>query len=255
MAGTASTVDIRDVPLSKGTISGENFQIRINSAEERVLADGELDNWYSDLSILEEGKEVLRRTIAVNAPLTYRGIVFYQTSFADGAKFTLTHKGNQSTVFLQENGGNYFQVPGEDLFILLGDIQSTAKDEGIAYQVLSNRGTTIQKTGLIKPGQTEEIQSNIQLHCDGLAGFTGIQVKKDPGIPLVWLAFGLLLLGLFLTFYWRTVTIHGLIKPGSARLQMGITSDKRLKETVELDRKVAAIRTSLADGRRKGEER
>ena len=35
----------------------------------------------------------------------------------------------------------------------------------------------------------------------GIASWSGMVVKNDPGQPLIWIAFGLLISGLVLTFY------------------------------------------------------
>ena len=71
MEGAGNTIPIQTIQLSKGTIS-ETFSVRINSAEDRMLPNGERDNWYTDLSILENGQEVARKTLSVNHPYVYK---------------------------------------------------------------------------------------------------------------------------------------------------------------------------------------
>jgi cytochrome c biogenesis protein len=224
MAGEGDTVPIRGIEVNKGKIN-ENFSIKINSAEDRILENGERDNWYTDLSVLEGGKEVARETISVNHPMTYKGVTFYQASYASGAKFTVDLKGQKIPVVLQSRGGNYFQAPGTDLFLILAAMKTDPKESVILYQVF--KGNQQVKMGQMTPGQSDNIENTYTLTFDAPAGYTGLQVKKDPGVHIVWLGSGLLMLGLILSFYWRAVTISGIIeKQGEYVLTMGALTGK-----------------------------
>ena len=55
------------------------------------------------------------------------------------------------------------------------------------------------------------MQGTYRLTFDGLAGFSGLQVKKDPGVAVIWLGCGLLLGGLLLAFYWQPLVISGIL--------------------------------------------
>jgi cytochrome c biogenesis protein len=73
--------------------------------------------FQSELVIIENGKEVLKKNIEVNSPLTYKGITFYQSSYgmvpnANGY-FILGIKpsgGQQNTLSLRF--GDRFEIPG-----------------------------------------------------------------------------------------------------------------------------------------------
>ncbi|MBP1760353.1 MAG: ResB protein required for cytochrome c biosynthesis [Firmicutes bacterium] len=188
MAGEGDTVPIRSIDVSKGKVS-ENFSVKINSVEDRILENGERDNWYSDLSILDAGKEVARQTISVNHPLSYKGVTFYQSSYAPGAMFTVDFKGQKIPV-----------------------MKTDPKEPVILYQVFKGNGQQPIKMGQLTPGQSENIQNTYTLTFDKTSGFTGLQVKKDPGVFIVWLGCGLLMLGLLLSFYWRPITFMGIIE-------------------------------------------
>lgn len=231
-AGVGDTLSIKDIELNKGTVT-ENFQIQINSVEDRMLANGERDNWYTDLSILESGKEVARQTLSVNHPFTYKGITFYQANFAQGGKFTVEMKGQKTPIILQNQGGNYYQVPGTDLFVILSALKPDKNQPVILYQVYKGNSPQPIKMGQMSKGQTDTIENTFNLTFDGLAGYTGLQVKKDPGVTVVWLGSALLMLGLILSFYLRPITISGIIeKDREATLTIGASSGK-LKSRAE----------------------
>jgi cytochrome c biogenesis protein len=210
-AGEGETVLIRNIEISKGKVN-ENFSIKVNSAEDKILDNGERDNWYSDLSIIESGKEVARQTISVNHPLSYKGVTFYQSSYAPGAKFTVDLKGQKIPVVLQSRGGNYFQAPGTDLFLVLAAMKTDPKEPVILYQVYQGNKQEPVKMGQLTLGQSENVQDTYTLTFDSMAGFTGLQVKKDPGVTVVWIGSALLMLGLILSFYWRPVTLSGIVE-------------------------------------------
>lgn len=228
MAGAGDTVPIQSIEVSKGKVN-ENFSVRINSAEDRLKANGERDNWYTDLSILASGKEVARQTISVNHPFSYQGVTFYQSNFAQGGKFTVDMKGQKIPVVLQNQGGNYFQAPGTDLYLILSAMKPDPKEPIILYQVYKGNSQQPIKMGQMKLGQSDSIENSYNLTFDGLSGYTGLQVKKDPGVDVVWLGSGLLMLGLILSFYWRPLTLSGILEWNSNKestLTLGTASGK-----------------------------
>jgi cytochrome c biogenesis protein len=58
------------------------WQIRANRFWIDYAADGRVKQFYSDLSILDQGQEVKRQTISVNHPLSYRGVTLYQADWS-----------------------------------------------------------------------------------------------------------------------------------------------------------------------------
>ena len=240
MAGTGELVPLDSINLDHGRVR-ENFSVRINSAEDRFLPNGERDNWYTDLSILENGKEVARQTLSVNHPFTYQGVTFYQASFANGVRFTANVKGQNLPLVLQEGGGNYFQAPGTDLYLIVSRVMRNGKQPAAVFQVYNAKGMQPVQTGQLTPGQTADILNRYRITMDGLAGYTGLQVKKDPGVPLIWFGSILLLAGLMLSFYWRPRVIAGLLERngvGAAELVLGAVSGKH---TDALSKELAEI--------------
>lgn len=77
------------------------FQVRCNSFEIDFFPTGAPKEFRSNLTIIDEGKEVLTSDIIVNKPLFYKGVYIYQASFGDGGSdvyFKLFHMdGSQET--------------------------------------------------------------------------------------------------------------------------------------------------------------
>ena len=72
---------ISAVPVRQGQNKDLNFGIRCNSFNVDYYETGAPKDYRSDLSVIRDGKEVVRKTIRVNDPLSYEGITFYQSSF------------------------------------------------------------------------------------------------------------------------------------------------------------------------------
>ena len=235
MEGAGKTIPIQAIEVSKGKVS-ETFSVRINSAEDRFLPNGERDNWYTDMSILENGQEVARKTLSVNHPFAYKGITFYQANFSNGAHFTADMSGQKTPVVLQDQGRSYFQAPGTDLYLVTTLATSSSQKPGVLYQVYKGTGADPIQTGQLKTGETIDVQGTYRLTFDGLAGFSGLQVKKDPGVAVIWLGCGLLLGGLLLAFYWQPLVISGIVQFENGKrgnLTVGALSGKMPESTRE----------------------
>ncbi|KLU60886.1 cytochrome c biogenesis protein CcsB [Peptococcaceae bacterium CEB3] len=229
MVGAGSTLSIQSI-MTEGRID-QNFNVRVNAAEKKYLPNGQLDNWFTDLSLLSPGGHVLvRKIISVNHPLTYRGITFYQSDFTSGVHLTADVRGKEQKVLLSEqNGYNYYYAPGTDLYFVVAQIAGNEQQPEMMYLVYNNNLRVVQQ-GTLSKGQTANIQGEYKVTLDGYAPFTGIQVKKDPGVGVVWLGSALLLVGLFLSFYWRPARVAGVLSHAEETkegiLALGMTAGK-----------------------------
>lgn len=216
-AGEGSLVPIQEINISQGQVK-DDFTVKVNSVEDRILPNGERDNWYTDVSIIESSQEVLRDELSVNHPLTYKGITFYQANYAPGVSLTVTMNGKQYPVTLQARGENYFNAPGTHLFLILAGINYEDRGPVMYYQVFDQVSEVAR--GNLTLGQAASILDTYTMTFDKITGFTGLQVKSDPGLWIVWLGCGLLMLGLFLSFYWRPVRIAGILNLNAEPLLM-----------------------------------
>lgn len=208
MASAGTSVPIKSVQVSKGAVTSD-FEILINSAEDRLQTNGQRDNWYTDLSIIENGKETIRQTISVNHPFTFKGVTLYQASFAKGVHLTAEVKDQKIPVILRDAGENYFKAPNTDLYLIATSINSDPLKPIINYEIYKGSDDQPIQTGKLTMGQTIDVQGQYKITLDSNAGFTGIQVKQDPGVIIIWLGCFLLMLGLFLSFYWRSMVVLG----------------------------------------------
>ena len=57
------------------------FAIRCDGAGQENYPDGTPRRWWSNLTVIENGREVQRKEIAVNEPLVYSGLRFFQSGY------------------------------------------------------------------------------------------------------------------------------------------------------------------------------
>lgn len=111
------------LPLYEGvpvSIPQGNFSIILDKFWIDYYENGKVKDYFSTLTIIDNGKSVLKKTIQVNSPLHYKGIWFYQDGNADA---NASHQ------------------------------------------------------------------------------YSGLQMAKDPGVNIVWVGSGLLMAGLFISFF------------------------------------------------------
>ncbi len=179
----------------------KDWAVRVNRFWIDYTPDGNIDQFYSDLSVVDkEGKEVDRKTIYVNEPLRYRGITFYQTDWSIAA------------IRVQINKSPVLQLPMAELDTggkgrLWGTWIPTKPDLSAGVSLLAKdlQGTLLiydtsgNLTSTARAGMSAKV-NGVTLKVVEVVGSTGLQIKSDPGIPMVYLGFGLLMLGVMMSY-------------------------------------------------------
>nr|WP_026103468.1 cytochrome c biogenesis protein ResB [Pseudanabaena sp. PCC 6802] len=180
----------------------KDWSVKVNRFWIDYTPSGVIDQFYSDLSVLDKsGQEVDRQTIHVNKPLRYHGVTLYQANWDIAAvRFTL----NQSPVLqlpmsklqARSNGSQVWGtwIPTKPdlsagVTLITPDLQGTFLIYGEDGQLL----TTVRTNG------STEV-NGVTLTIKEVVGSTGLQIKADPGIPIVYTGFGLLMLGVMMSY-------------------------------------------------------
>lgn len=61
---------------------GPPFELRLNGFTTEYYPNGQVSDWISDLAVARSGEDLLRRQVRVNHPLSYQDMSFYQMSYA-----------------------------------------------------------------------------------------------------------------------------------------------------------------------------
>ncbi|BBH09456.1 cytochrome c biogenesis protein family [Prunus dulcis] len=190
--------------LSKPT-EAFNTEVHVNRFYMTYYDSGEVSQFYTDLSLLDlEGKEVLRKTISVNNPLRYGGITIYQTDWSISALQVLKdNEGpfNLAVAPLKINGDKKLY----GTFLPVGDVNSPDV-KGISMLARDLQSIVLYDqegkfAGIRRPS------SKLPIEIDGTKvvivdaiGSSGLDLKTDPGVPVVYAGFGALMLTTCISF-------------------------------------------------------
>ena len=180
----------------------QDWSVKVNRFWIDYTDNGAIDQFYSDLSVIgDRGEELKRQTIYVNQPLRYDGVTFYQTNWSIAA------------VRVQLNNSPIFQLPMAQLDTVGGgNIWGTwvplkpDLSEGVSLLAKDLQGTALiynqqgELASAVRTGQSVAI-NNVNLKLVDIIGSTGLQIKADPGVPIVYTGFGLLMLGVVMSYF------------------------------------------------------
>ena len=164
--------------------------------------------YTSFLSILKNGKEVLKKAVQVNHPLHYEGLAFYQANYGTVHDFTLgvqwRNKKQKATFKVPE--GATVPVPNSNDLIRVLQYAPQVHNFGEGVQVVLFEPNQEPRTfWLLKafPKFDEQRKDDFILSFEGDSPteYTGLSVTKDPGVWVVWIGCGLMIFGLILSFF------------------------------------------------------
>ncbi len=204
MVPSGATFQVKNIieagPLAAPQIP-KDWSVRVNRFWIDYTPQGNIDQFYSDLSVIDnQGEELDRKKIYVNQPLRHRGVTFYQTDWGIAA------------VQAQINNSPIFQIPMAQLNAqgdgrIWGTWIPTKPDlsEGVSLLARDLQGTMLvydlngDLVSAVRPGMATKV-NGVTLKVYDLIGSTGLQIKADPGVPIVYTGFGLLMVGVVLSY-------------------------------------------------------
>lgn len=190
--------------INSGSLSyiPQNFSGYVKDFKIAYNDEGSIDQFYSDLSILNSNGETLKeKTIYVNEPLRYQGVVFYQTDWSltnlavnvdEDINFTLTLKP--------------IDIKGEGKFWITSlPISTSNKTENVLLVLQDLTGKILvynnnqQLLAVINVGENILLNGHL-VKITNIISSTGLQIKSDPGVSLVYIGFLLLMLSIILSY-------------------------------------------------------
>ena len=241
------------VETSGETYKEEHCNFEVELKEFRLEADenGRVKDYYSELEVFEDGKKVLEKTIEVNYPLEYKGVVFYQSSWGmAGLEVTHIYPGGEEVTYifpLDERGliikgENFFVLPDKSI-VMIEDFYPDAEikdgapvnrsymplNPAITFHIshdLMECMTTGEEPewedlGLVREGKETKECDGHRFRFNRVLEYSVLQVKKDPGIPVVYFGSFLLMVGMMMAFYIERRIIRAAIeKDGEERVKV-----------------------------------
>lgn len=215
------------------------FSVKCNWYDTEYYEGGNTPKEFkSEIVIIENGKEVMSKVIEVNDPLKYKGITIFQSSYGmlDNAEgffvLDITPSGGQEKRLWLKYGES-FEIPGTGIKGRIHDFSpALARDDSGKLTTFSetmvNPAVAIEfnlqgdnsfigwilkrypETGILPGGHKIKFADYWGVE------YTGLQISKDPGVWLIYLASIIMTISLYICFF-----------ISNKKLWVNITSDNK----------------------------
>jgi len=270
--GETTSVAYKD----RGTEVPLGFEIRCNDFEVEFYPNSEMPKSYKSwLTVLKNGQEVMKKAITVNDPLTYQGITFYQSSYGmvpnsmgKGVLVLRAVSKDGKSEQLNLKFGSTFTIPGTTVTGTIRDFSPALSfdQSGRAFtyaEQMSNPAIYVEfadKGGRSFGGwilkrfpRTWDLPDGNRVEFLDYWGvqYTGMQVRRDPGVFIVYLGCIIMAIGLYMTFFMnhRRVWVSMTEEKGSVKVLIGASANKN---RAPLERKIEKVVRALSAGHKGG---
>lgn len=225
---------------------------------------GRPTDFTTHLAVYRDGQQIAEKVIRVNDPLSVGEYTFHQNGFGPAPDLAIRDAEGRplwmGPVPMTDEAAGFplteFAVPGRDVVLQL--LLQRAPDGAGVVLVLPFRaaGTNPDGTPAIvglaplaltrgEAGTSAGTDFSVELR--GFSEFTLLIAKKDPGQGLVWVAFGLLITGLLITFWMPRRRVWGRLD-ADGRLALAVRADRY----VDVGREFGRVLDDLVSARRTG---
>src|SRR6056300_1545600 len=197
--GSVSGFKAQEIVPKTETFHIQNVLVRINDFWITYTKQTTITQFYSDLSILNiDGNEIHRKTIFVNSPAKYNGIDYYQT---DWNIIGLRIKNKDLSVFQYP----FINLPNSQEKIWLTWVSNTLElNDGLTILIDNLQGycSVYNKVGKFIGNLelNESLKTETPVILMDILSSTGLQIKADPGILLIYLGFLFLMVSTLISY-------------------------------------------------------
>tara|TARA_B100000683_G_C12458342_1_gene542998 strand:+ start:111 stop:1412 length:1302 start_codon:yes stop_codon:yes gene_type:complete len=188
--------------FGNGSYIPQTISCRINNFWITYTKELKTDQFYSDLSLFnEKGNEINRKIIFVNEPLTFKNVVLYQTDWEIvGLKLRLdTGKIFQIPLKKITKGANRFWFGSLNLNnVLKTNLTVVVNDLNGKIFLYDSNGNLVQESSI---GGFIKTNNDLNIQISDFITSTGLQIKSDPGINIVYLSFFFLIISIYISFF------------------------------------------------------
>nr|YP_008144735.1 cytochrome c biogenesis protein ccs1 [Grateloupia taiwanensis]AGO19752.1 cytochrome c biogenesis protein ccs1 [Grateloupia taiwanensis] len=170
----------------------------INDFSIQYNQDSSIQQFFSSVSIMSyEGKTLITKQISVNSPLIFNGITFYQTDWQVNA---LRFRLGQAPIMQKKL--NTIQIGNKTIWFCNLPVSSK---EGINIVITGLKGELFlyDSNGMLL--KTCNVNQRVEIYNTSfivkeIMASTGLQIKVDPGISVVYLGFFILIISVITSY-------------------------------------------------------
>lgn len=219
------------------------FEIRCDRFVVDHYPDGTPKDYRSEVTLLDfSGEPVRKAAIRVNHPLSHKGVTFYQSTYGSYPNLALDISdpatGEATRVETRLNAP--FLLPGgqgDRAMVVAFEENLQIPEEMARITGFSRRNlgpaarlVVFNEKGFEEPfwafrdlpkmGERKERPYRIVLKDYRMIAYTGLQVVKDPGTPLVWIGCTLLVIGFLMALLMDHEIVWVIGEPSDGRYQV-----------------------------------
>lgn len=253
------------------------FEIRCDNFDVEFYGRSDMPKEYrSWLTVIKDGRVAIQKSIVVNDPLVYEGITFYQASYGfipenavRGIILLNIISREGKTADVQLRLGDMFQIPGTTISGKIVDFSPALKidEHGHAFtyaNLMSNPAVLIAFSDSGKPKytgwilrrypETGQLPEGHRIEFKDYWGveYTGLQVRKDPGVWVVYFGCIAMSIGLFIAFFisHKRVWVKIIEDKNNSRILIGAISHKnRIALERKIDSMISILRKNQEGGK------
>ena len=172
-----------------------DIPLRMNDFWIEYTKEDQVKQFYSDLSVLSsQGNELIRKTISVNFPLHFKSLTIYQTDWnVIGLRCKIENQTYQLPLVPFTNAKNLWSswipfINDTGLFLILKNLEGNF----LVYNTLGNFIGEMNINEILLLDKSFQI---IEIITE-----TGLQIKADPGIKIIYSGFGMLMMSTLISY-------------------------------------------------------
>lgn len=266
-----------DMQISEGQavpVLNADFKILLEKFEIEYWPNGSIKDWKSTLTVLENENPILTKTVEVNHPLSYKGFVFYQSTYGwdwQNPSLEIWAKKNTDPDFSKKillRAGEKAVLEEENIEIsvlnFVPDFMLNERNQVTTRSLEPNNPAAFLEgwqdgekifSGWIfakfpdfaRMHSDAETDLKFELKDFEAPQYSGIQMSKDPGVNLIWTGCIILMMGLCLAFFWLPREIKILVEEVQGKtevLAIGLATKNKEAFQSEFEGLITALRRS-----------
>jgi cytochrome c biogenesis protein len=172
------------------------WSVRVDATRREDYESGEAKQWYSTLTVVDaDGKPLKSQEISVNNELSYDGVDIYQSSWGMD-QILVAFNEHEQRLDLRPMGQRYAAfLPLDKETILIFSLKE--QDKPLRLFAKRPEWQAPRLLAAIAVGESKNLGS-VKVRYIKPLPVTGLQYKRDPGLPITYVAFGFIMAGVCL---------------------------------------------------------